>query len=164
VVSCWFPTVAAWVPVRVACEVCGAQSGTGVSQSTSVSLATHHSTSFSIIIITQGWHNRPTGGRSAEWAQLDSTPYYTNLKKVEGGSNSKDNNSVLEVLGQIPYAFSVAIQISGVSYLHLVLWLMCRLHVIASFMPLWHGAIIWVINVYQELATVLNIMSHLFII
>jgi hypothetical protein len=25
------------------------------------------------IIITRGWHNRPSGGRSAEWTQLDST-------------------------------------------------------------------------------------------
>jgi hypothetical protein len=33
---------------------------------------------FSIIIITQGWHSRPIGGRSAEWTQLDSTPHYTN--------------------------------------------------------------------------------------
>jgi hypothetical protein len=40
--------------------------------------ANHHSTNFSIIIINQGWHNRPIGGRSAEWTQLDSTPHYTN--------------------------------------------------------------------------------------
>jgi hypothetical protein len=39
----------------------------------------NHSTDFSIIIITRGWHNRPIGGRSAEWI-LDSTPHYTNLK------------------------------------------------------------------------------------
>jgi hypothetical protein len=26
----------------------------------------HHSTNFSIIIISRGWHNRPIGGRSAE--------------------------------------------------------------------------------------------------
>jgi hypothetical protein len=38
----------------------------------------NHSTNFSIIIITRGWHNRPMGGRSAEWTQLDSTPHYTN--------------------------------------------------------------------------------------
>jgi hypothetical protein len=48
------------------------------SPSTSVSLANHHSTNFSIIIITQGWHNRPIGSRSAEWTQVDSTPHYTN--------------------------------------------------------------------------------------
>jgi hypothetical protein len=24
------------------------------------------------------WHNRPIGGRSADWIQLDSTPHYTN--------------------------------------------------------------------------------------
>jgi hypothetical protein len=29
---------------------------------------------------TRGWHNRPIGGRSAEWTQLDSTPHYTKLK------------------------------------------------------------------------------------
>jgi hypothetical protein len=48
------------------------------SPSISVSLA-NHSTNFSIIIITRGWHNRPIGDRSAEWTQLDSTPHYTNL-------------------------------------------------------------------------------------
>jgi hypothetical protein len=39
----------------------------------------NHSTNFSNIIITRGWHNRPIGVRSAEWTQLDSTPHYTNL-------------------------------------------------------------------------------------
>jgi hypothetical protein len=29
-------------------------------------------------LITRSWHNRPIGGRSAEWTQLDSTPHYTN--------------------------------------------------------------------------------------
>jgi hypothetical protein len=43
-----------------------------------VSPANHHSTNFSIIIITWGWHNRPIGGCSAEWTQLDSTPHYSN--------------------------------------------------------------------------------------
>jgi hypothetical protein len=43
------------------------------SPSTSISPA-NHSTNFSIIIITLDWHNRPIGGRSAEWTQLDSTP------------------------------------------------------------------------------------------
>jgi hypothetical protein len=50
------------------------------SPSTSVSPA-NHSTDFSIIIIiiiiTRGWHNRPSGGRSAEWT-LDSIPHHTN--------------------------------------------------------------------------------------
>jgi hypothetical protein len=38
----------------------------------------------SIIIITQGWHNRPINGRSAEWTQLDSTPppHHTNLNLI----------------------------------------------------------------------------------
>jgi hypothetical protein len=49
------------------------------SPSTSVYPANHHSTNFSIIIITRGWHNEPICGRSAEWNQLDSTPHYTNL-------------------------------------------------------------------------------------
>jgi hypothetical protein len=48
------------------------------SPSTSVFPANHHSTNFSIIIITWGWYNRPVVGRSDEWTQLDSTPHYTN--------------------------------------------------------------------------------------
>jgi hypothetical protein len=54
--------------------------------STSVSTANRHSTSFSIIIITRGCQNRPIGGRSAEWTQLDSNPplyqfnYYNNSR------------------------------------------------------------------------------------
>jgi hypothetical protein len=44
------------------------------SPSASVSPANHHSTNFSIVIITRGWHNTPIGGRSAEWTQLDTTP------------------------------------------------------------------------------------------
>jgi hypothetical protein len=44
----------------------------------SVSPANHHSTNFSIIIITRGWHSRPISGRSAEWTQMDSTPHYIN--------------------------------------------------------------------------------------
>jgi hypothetical protein len=55
--------------------------GQEFSPSTSVSLATHHSTNFSIIIITRGWHNRPIGGRSAKWTKLDSTPHYSYFKK-----------------------------------------------------------------------------------
>jgi hypothetical protein len=35
----------------------------------------------SFIIITQGWHNRPIGGRSAGWTQLDSIPIVPNEKK-----------------------------------------------------------------------------------
>jgi hypothetical protein len=37
--------------------------------STSVSPA-NHSTDFSIIIITQGWHNRPLSGQSVEWTLI----------------------------------------------------------------------------------------------
>jgi hypothetical protein len=39
------------------------------SPSTSVSLA-NHSTDFSIIIITRGWHNRQLSGRSVEWTLI----------------------------------------------------------------------------------------------
>jgi hypothetical protein len=42
----------------------------------------NHSTDFSSIAMIRGWHNRPISGRSAEWNQLDSTPHYTNLKKM----------------------------------------------------------------------------------
>jgi hypothetical protein len=79
-VSCWLTTAAAQVRVRAACGVCGGQRGR-FSPSTSVSPAHHHSTNFSIIIITLGWHNRPNSGRSAEWTQLDSNPH-TNLKNT----------------------------------------------------------------------------------
>jgi hypothetical protein len=48
------------------------------SEYTSVSLANHHTTNFSIITITQGWHNKLIGGRSAECTQLVSSPHYTN--------------------------------------------------------------------------------------
>jgi hypothetical protein len=47
------------------------------SQSTSVSPA-NHSTNFLIILITRGWHNRPIGGHSAKWTQMDSNPQYNN--------------------------------------------------------------------------------------
>jgi hypothetical protein len=39
------------------------------SPSTSVSPA-NHSTNFSSIIITRGWHNRPISGRSVEWTLI----------------------------------------------------------------------------------------------
>jgi hypothetical protein len=51
--------------------------------STLVSPANHHSTNFSIIIITRGSHNRPIDGRSAKWTQLNSTSHYTNFKSKE---------------------------------------------------------------------------------
>jgi hypothetical protein len=68
-VSLWLPTAAARVRVRAACGGLWwtkRQRGR-FAPSTSVFLAYHHSTNFSIIIITRGWHNRPTGDRSAEW-------------------------------------------------------------------------------------------------
>jgi hypothetical protein len=70
VVSCWLPTAAAWVRVRA--------------EHVGFVVEKRHwgrfslSTNFSIIIIAWRWHNRPIGGRSAEWTQLDSTPHYTN--------------------------------------------------------------------------------------
>jgi hypothetical protein len=76
-VSRWLPTATTRVRVRAVCGVCVGQSR--FSPSTSVSLANHHFTNFFIITITQGWHNRPIGGCSAEWTQLDSIPHYTNF-------------------------------------------------------------------------------------
>jgi hypothetical protein len=52
------------------------------SPSTSVSTA-NYSTNFSIIIITWGWHNRPIGGCSAKWTQLDSTPTIPIKKTID---------------------------------------------------------------------------------
>jgi hypothetical protein len=46
-----------------------------------VSLVNHHSIKFSIIIITRGRYNRPTGGQCAEWTQLDPTPPLLEFKK-----------------------------------------------------------------------------------
>jgi hypothetical protein len=77
-VSRWLPTAAARVRIRAACGVCGGQSGTGAGF---LRVLRFPLPNVSIIIITQGWHNRPIGGHSAEWTQLDSTPQYTNLKK-----------------------------------------------------------------------------------
>jgi hypothetical protein len=68
------------VRVRAACGVLWWRKRHWVrfSPSTSVSPA-NNSTNFSIIILTRDWHNRPTCGRSVEWAQLDSSPHYTNI-------------------------------------------------------------------------------------
>jgi hypothetical protein len=65
------------------------------SPNTSVSPA-NHSTNFSIIIITRGWHNRLIGGRSAERTQLDSTPHYTNLKKKYSSPNMVKGGQIKE--------------------------------------------------------------------
>jgi hypothetical protein len=77
VVSSWLPTAAA--PIRVRAEdvrfvVDKAALGQVFFR---VFRFPNHSTNFSIIIITRGWHNRPFGGRSAEWTQLGFTPHYT---------------------------------------------------------------------------------------
>jgi hypothetical protein len=64
-VSCWLATVAAQVCVRAG--MWGLwwtkQHWGRFSPSTLVFPANHHSTNFSIIIITRGWHHRPIGGR-----------------------------------------------------------------------------------------------------
>jgi hypothetical protein len=74
-VSRWLPTAA----VRAACGDCGGQSGTGAGflRVLRFPLPMHHSTNFSITITTRCWHNRPIGGRSAEWTQLDTSPSYS---------------------------------------------------------------------------------------
>jgi hypothetical protein len=51
------------------------------SPSTSVSPA-NHSTDFSIIIITWGWHSRPFSGRSVEWTLIP--PPTIQIKKKKG--------------------------------------------------------------------------------
>jgi hypothetical protein len=66
-VSYWLPTAAALV--RAQSDHVGS-----FSQSTSVSPTNHHSTKFSIFIITRGMYSRPICGRRAEWTQLDSAP------------------------------------------------------------------------------------------
>jgi hypothetical protein len=55
------------------------------SPSTSISPA-NHSTNFSIIVITRGWHNRPIGGRNAEWTQWG---HYTGKKLIIVKGNIK---------------------------------------------------------------------------
>jgi hypothetical protein len=50
------------------------------SPNTSVSPA-NHSTDFSIIIITRGWHNRSLSGRSVEWTLIPPPPLCKLKKK-----------------------------------------------------------------------------------
>jgi hypothetical protein len=107
-VSRWLPTAAAWVRVRAACGFCGGQSGTGARffPSTSVSPA-NHSTNYSIIIITQGWQNRPTSGRSAEWTQFDSTPIIP-IKKFQRSDVSQELNIIItELHGRLKLYFVI---------------------------------------------------------
>jgi hypothetical protein len=70
-VSRWLPTVAARVHVQADMwYLWWTEWHWGrFSPSTSVSPASHHSTNFSIIIITRGWHSRHIGVCSAEWTQ-----------------------------------------------------------------------------------------------
>jgi hypothetical protein len=82
-VSRCVPTAAARVLNRTTYGLCRGQSGIGTDFLLVTSASTaNHSTDFSNIMITRGWHNRPIGGRSAECTQLDSAlpqPNYTNL-------------------------------------------------------------------------------------
>jgi hypothetical protein len=86
-VSRWLPTAAARVRVRAGMwGLWWTKRHWGrFSPSTSVSPASHHSTNFSIIIITLGGHNRPIGGRSAEWTQFGLHPPLYQLKKLHRG-------------------------------------------------------------------------------
>jgi hypothetical protein len=73
-VSRWFPIMAA--RVRFWVEHVGFvvdETVLGQVFSEYFSSPANHSTNFSIIIITRGWHNRSIGGRSSERTQLDST-------------------------------------------------------------------------------------------
>jgi hypothetical protein len=83
------------------------------SPSTSVSPA-NHSTDFSIIIITRGWHNRPISGRSAEWTQLDSTHHYTNLNKKKMVSLFSSRATFMQKKGEIMLlCYSVVLSVSN---------------------------------------------------
>jgi hypothetical protein len=98
-VSRWLPPAAARVRVRAACGFCDGQSGTGAGFLRVLRLfPANHSTNFSIIIITRGWRNRPIGGRSSEWTQLDSTPPLYQLKKISRNTNSVHFNHFLDGL------------------------------------------------------------------
>jgi hypothetical protein len=80
----WLPTAAARVRVRAACGgLWWTRRHWGrFSPSTSVSPA-NHSTDFSIIIITRGWHKRPISGRSVEWTLIPPpTMQIKKLKKI----------------------------------------------------------------------------------
>jgi hypothetical protein len=52
----------------------------------------NHSANFSIIIITRGWHNRPIGGRSAEWTLDSSPPLYQFKKNSVNDINKKEKH------------------------------------------------------------------------
>jgi hypothetical protein len=85
-VSRWLPTAAARVRVRTGMwGLWWTKRHWGrFSPSTSVSPAIHRSTNFSIIIIARCCHNRPIGGLSAEWTQLDFPPPPTIPNKNTG--------------------------------------------------------------------------------
>jgi hypothetical protein len=76
-VSRWLPTAAARGRVRGRARgVCGGQSGTGAGFLRVLRFPLPITP-----INTRAWHNRPIGGRNAEWTQLDSTPPLFELKK-----------------------------------------------------------------------------------
>jgi hypothetical protein len=81
VVSRWLPTAAARVRVLAvfAFVVDKAALGQVFSEYFGFPCQSFHQI-FYIIITTRGWDNRPLGGRSVEWTQLDPPPLYQ-LKK-----------------------------------------------------------------------------------
>jgi hypothetical protein len=58
------------------------------SPSTSISPANHHSTNFSIIIITRDWHNRPIGGLSANSLTNQIINIYIQEQSINWGRRS----------------------------------------------------------------------------
>jgi hypothetical protein len=79
-VSRWFPITAARVRVGAACGICGGQNGIGAGFSEYFGFSCQSFHQFLYHHNHPGLHNRPIGGRIAEWTQLDSTPNYTNKK------------------------------------------------------------------------------------
>jgi hypothetical protein len=82
------------------------------SPSTSVSPA-NHSTDFSIIIITRGWHNRPVSGRSVEWTLIPPPTTQIKIKtdaaeerRINGASSKQ---SVLFIYFSVENSFRIRI-------------------------------------------------------
>jgi hypothetical protein len=96
-ISRWLPTAAARVRIRAGMWGlwCTKRHWGRFSPSTSVSLANHHSTNFSIIIITRGWHSRPIRGRSAEGTQFGLHPSLYQLKKGKGEGQGAEENILI---------------------------------------------------------------------
>jgi hypothetical protein len=85
VVSCWLPTVAAWVQAHVrSCGICGGQSGTGpgflqVLRFPPAILISQNAPYSSVIWF---WYNSPISGQHTKWAQPH--PHPTKLNKEIG--------------------------------------------------------------------------------